>query len=133
MYINYFRFTALVICVVLFCITRPSVTLAENNLDKEARFVQKVKDEIAKLGTGPDARVDLKLHNKVKLKGYIGEIADESFVVVDEKTGSVTRVAYPQVKQVKGNNLSTGVTIAIAIGIVVALVVILGVSGSLAQ
>ena len=122
----YMRITAVVLVALLLNITCPSSASAGNSAEKEARFAQKVKQEIAKLGTGPDARVDLKLRDKTKLKGYITEVGDESFSVVDDKTGSATTVIYPQVKQVKGNNLSSGAKIAIAIGIIVAVAVIIG-------
>jgi hypothetical protein len=125
MHVAYVRIAAVVMVAVLLSITCPSSALAGGNPEKEARFAQKVKTEIAKLGTGPDARVDLKLRDKTKLKGYISEVSDQSFAVVDDKTGTATTVAYPQVKQVQGNNLSTGVKIAIGIAIVVAVLLIL--------
>jgi hypothetical protein len=93
--------------------------------EKEARFVEKVKESINRLGTGETARVEVKLHDKTKLKGYISQAGDESFVVVDAKTGAATKVAYPQVKQVKGNNLSKGAQIAIAVGIMLAVGLVL--------
>lgn len=126
MYLVYLRITAVVLVALLFNLTCPSRALAANSPEKEARFAQKVKKEIAKLGTGPNARVDLKLRDKAKLKGYISEVGDQSFAVVDDKTGSATTVTYPQVKQVKGNNLSTGAKIAITIGIILAVAVIIG-------
>jgi hypothetical protein len=85
--------------------------------EDEAKFTAKVKAKIAKLGTGSDAKIEIKLRDKTKLKGYISEINDDSFAITDSKTGAVTKVEYSQVKQVKGNNLSTGVKIAIGIGI----------------
>ena len=36
-----------------------------------------------------------------------------------KKTGGATEVPYPQVKSVKGNNLSTGAKIAIGVGIAI--------------
>jgi hypothetical protein len=36
-----------------------------------------------------------------------------------------TQVAYPQVKSVKGNNLSTGAKIAIGVGIAAAVIVLI--------
>jgi hypothetical protein len=86
--------------------------------EKEARFAQKVKEGISKLGTGTEARLEVKLRDKTKLKGYVSETGDESFVIVDEKTGRASTVTYPQVKQVKGNNLNTAAEIAIGIGVV---------------
>ena len=87
--------------------------------EREARFAEKVKAGIARLGTGADARVEVKLRDKRKLRGYVGEAGAEGFTVVDDKTGAATTVAYPQVKTVKGNNLSEGARIAIVAGIVV--------------
>lgn len=94
-----------------------SVT-AGSNEGKAARHAEKVKAAITKLGTGPAARVEIKLRDKTKLNGYVTEISDEYFVVANDKTGTPTVVAYPQVKQVKGNNLSTGAKIAIGIGVI---------------
>ena len=90
-----------------------------NNASKEARFAAKIKTAIAKLGTGPGARVEIKLRDKTRLKGYVKATNDDSFAVVDDKTGIATEIPYPQVKTVKGNNLSTGAKIAIGVGVAV--------------
>jgi hypothetical protein len=92
---------------------------------EEARAAERVKAGVARLGVGPDARVVVKLRDKTKLKGYIREASEGGFVVVDEKTGAATAVAYPQVGQVKGNNLSTGVKVAITVAIFVLLLALL--------
>ena len=122
----YIKITAVVLVALLLNIACPSLALAENSPEKEARFAQKVKREIAKLGTGPDARVEVTLRDKTKLKGYISEIVADHFMVSDLKTGTATPVAYPQVKQVKGNNLSTGAKIAIGVAVVVGILVVIG-------
>lgn len=98
---------------------------ADSKAEKEARFAEKVKEGIGKLGTGTEARVEIKLRDKRKLKGYIGDAGADGFSVVDAKTGETTRVAYPQVQKVKGHNLSTGAKIAIGLGAAVAVLVIL--------
>lgn len=97
---------------------RPVSAVALTKAEKEARFAEKVRAGIAQLGTGTEARVEVKLRDKTKLKGYIGEAGAEQFTVVDAKTGAATVVAYPQVKQVTGNNLSKGAKIAIGIGVI---------------
>ena len=102
---------------------------AKTNTEKEARYAEKVKQAIAKLGTGETALVKIKLRDKTKLEGFIRTIGDDSFGVTDIKTGVATTVAYPQVKQVKGNNLSTGAKIAIGVGIAVAILVVIIASG----
>ncbi len=100
---------------------------AKPSVDKDAQFAAKVKAAIFKLGTGPAARVSVKLRDGTKLKGYVAEAGDDRFVVVDEKSGASTEVPYPQVKQGKGNNLSTGAKIAIAVVIIVVVGTILGI------
>ena len=89
---------------------------AKSDAGKEARRAEKVRTQLARLGTGEDARVRLELRDKTKLEGYISEAGAESFVITDP-AGKTTTVAYPQVKKVQGNNLSTGAKIAIGIGI----------------
>lgn len=101
----------------LVSLTGGRLAAAADDGSKDAAFSEKVKAEIAKLGTGPSAVVEVKLRNKAKVKGYIQEVSENYFVVVDRKTGAATEVPYPQVKQVKGNNLSTGAKVAIGVGI----------------
>jgi hypothetical protein len=98
---------------------------AASSAEKEARFAGKVKLGIEKLGSGPDIRVEVKLRDKTRLKGYISEISEDGFVVMDVKTGASNSIAYADVKQVKGNNMSTGakIGIGIAIGVGVTLLV----------
>jgi hypothetical protein len=119
------RIMSTLLVVLLTSIACPSRALAGDKPEKEAQFAQKVKSEIARLGTGPDARVEVKLRDKTKLKGYISELGNESFAVVEDRAGSATTVTYPQVKQVKGNNLSTGAKILIGVGIGFGIVLLL--------
>jgi len=105
------------------CVTAAT---AKPSAEKNAKFAAKVKAGIVKLGTGPAARVEVKLRDGSKLKGYVSEANDASFVVVDDKTGVTRDVPYPQVKQVKGNNLSTGAKIAIAVVIFIVVFAIIG-------
>jgi hypothetical protein len=92
---------------------------AKTSAEKEARRVEKVRAQLAKLGVGREAVVKLELRDKTRLAGYISEAGAETFVVTD-KAGRATTVAYPQVGKARGNNLSTGAKIAIGIGIGVA-------------
>ena len=97
--------------------------------EKEVRFAARVKENVSKLGTGKEARIAVNLRDKTKLKGYVSQINENSFTVVDEKTGNASEVPYSKAKQVKGNNLSTGVKIAIGVGIVLVVLFILGTTG----
>jgi hypothetical protein len=96
------------------------------DLKNKKRLVlrRKVKEGISKLGTGAEARIEVKLRDKTKLKGYVSEAGEDSFVIADEKTGATSTVTYAQVKQVKGNNLSTAAEIAIGVGVIILPIVI---------
>ena len=89
---------------------------AKSSAEKEARRVEKVRAQLAKLGTGKDAVVRVELRDKTKLEGYISEAGADSFVITS-KAGVATTVAYPQVAKARGNNLSTGAKIGIGVGI----------------
>lgn len=102
-----------------------SEVLAQTRTDDEAQRTEQVRAEIAKLGTGPDARIKLKLLDQRKVEGYISEAGADSLVVMNPKNGVATTVAYPQVGTAKGNNLSDGARIAITVGISIALTILL--------
>src|SRR5262245_23973953 len=103
---------------------------ASSNPDKDTKLAQKVKTAILQLGTGPSSQVDIKLRDKTRLSGYVSEIGDNSFAVTDLKTAEVTTVAYPNVAQVKGNNLSTRtkwiIAGAVAAGVAITLYIVRG-------
>ncbi len=95
--------------------------------DSDALFAAKVKAEVAKLGAGSNARVKVRLRDKTKLEGYVSEVAEEHFVVTDSKTGKAVTVSYSEVEKVKGNNLSAGAKIGIAVAVAAAVGVIIAV------
>ena len=103
-----------------------ALTPVEARVDpsEEARFAARVKEAVRQLGTGAAARIEVRLKDRTKLKGYVAEASDLGFSVVNVKSGAATHVAYPQVQKVKGNNLSTGAKIAIGLGAAVAVLVI---------
>ena len=97
--------------------------LAGTKAEKESRRAEKVRTQLAKLGTGADARVRLELRDKTKLEGFVSEAGADTFAVTDG-AGKTTTVDYSQVKKAQGNNLSTGAKIAIGAGIAAAIVLI---------
>ena len=112
------KVVALVVIGFLLHVSGVSCAYAGSKEEKEIRFAEKVKEGISKLGTGPEARVEVKLQDKRKLKGYISEAGEDSFVLVDEKTRTTSIVTYSQVQQVKGNNLSKAAKVAIGVGVI---------------
>jgi small nuclear ribonucleoprotein (snRNP)-like protein len=107
-------------------------TTKANTIDnqKEAKFAEKVKLNIAKLGVGKEAKVQVKLKDGTKLKGFISEITDDYFVVTNEKDGQSTAIPYPQVKQVKGKNNLSGKTIIVITGFILAVLAAIALASS---
>jgi hypothetical protein len=101
------------------------LAFAESKEEKQARFAEKIKSNVLKLGTGESTRIKVKLRDQTKLEGYISDAGADTFTVTNRKTGVATTVAYPQVKSVQGNNLSTGAKIAIGVGIAAAIIFII--------
>ncbi len=97
---------------------------AKTKAEKQVVIAGKVKAGLEKLGIGDDTRVHVKLRDKTKLSGYISGINSETFVVTNLKTGQSTAVAYADVAQVKGQNLTRGQKIAIGVGIAAVLVIV---------
>ena len=98
---------------------------ADSKEEKQARFAEKIKANVLKLGIGDSTRVKVKLRDQAKLEGYISDAGAETFTVTNRKTGVATTVAYPEVKSVQGNNLSTGAKIAIGVGIAATIIFII--------
>lgn len=123
------KYLTLILTILVINLALSTSVFAGTKEDKTAKNAEKVKTEITKLGVGTDAKIQVKLKDGTKLKGYVSQINENSFVVVDDKTGNASEVPYPNAKQVKGNNLSSGTVILIG---VVALIIIAAVifSGS---
>jgi carbon monoxide dehydrogenase subunit G len=97
---------------------------AQSMVGRDPRRAEQVKLEISKLAAGRETKVSVKLRDHTKLTGFIGQIEEERFILTNAKTGAATAVAYADVTQVKGHNLSTGAKIAIGIGIGVGVTVL---------
>ena len=119
------KFRSLIVLSLMLSLACYTSVRASSNPEEDAKAAAKVKAALTKLGTGTDARVEIKLRDKTKLKGYVSELGDDHFMLVQDKTGTVTQVAYPQVQKVKGKNRLTGETIG-AIVIVAALLAVIG-------
>ena len=111
--------------VLLHALLYAETVSAASKAEKQARFALKVKANLEKLGVGEDTLIVVKLRDKTKVAGYLSAINEESFSVTSLTTGTATSIAYPQVKQVKGHNLTTGqkVTIGVAVAVVIAVII----------
>jgi hypothetical protein len=79
---------------------------------------EKVKAQVAKRGTGPKAKVTVKLKDQTRLKGYISNASGDSFSLSDAKTGQVKTLAYSDVAEVKKQGgMSLPAKIGIGVGV----------------
>lgn len=92
---------ALVACLIMMT---ASSGRAQSRPQDDAPASEKFRAKVAKLGTGKRSRADITLKDDRRLKGYIGEISENSFTLVDPKRGTVTNIAYDEVRQVKSRN-----------------------------
>lgn len=111
------RFLSVSVIVLLLNMVGVIPAYAKSQDEAQARS-QKVKEGIVKLGTGEGAKVQLTLRDGRKLKGYVREAGQDTFVVVDPKTGAATTVAYPEVKEIKRNKLASGAKIGLGVAAV---------------
>lgn len=100
---------------------------AQSPATTQSTQAEKIKVRVMRIGVGR-ARVEVKLRNHMKMKGFIGQIADDGFSLVDPKSGTVTPVPYDQVLQVKNINRSALVALAIAAGTVTGLMLLIALS-----
>lgn len=80
----------------------------------------KIKATVAKRGTGPKAKVTVKLKDNTKLKGFVSQSGSDSFTVTDAKTGQVRTLAYTDVAEVKkqgGMSMAAKIGIGVGIGL----------------
>jgi multisubunit Na+/H+ antiporter MnhB subunit len=79
--------------------------------------IEKIKTNVSKRGTGEKERVNVKMRNGTKMKGFISQAGQDSFTLTDSKTKQTSTLAYSDVAQVKGTGLSTTSKILIGVGI----------------
>lgn len=103
---------------------------AASQVKDEAKWVQKVKSDVAKRGVGEKAYVKVKLRNNSEVKGFVSQAGEDDFIVADSKSGAKTTIAYRDVSKVQGKGLSLGVKIAIGVGILIVVVVVVAVAAS---
>jgi hypothetical protein len=78
------------------------------------------------VGVGRDARVEIKLRDHTKLKGYVGEAAEDSFTLIDAKTSAPRTIPYADVEQLKkpgSGGISTRTWVIIGAAAVAAVVI----------
>jgi hypothetical protein len=74
----------------------------------DTKAIEKTRTKVQKIGVGGNARVEVKLRDNTQLKGFISDASQDSFTVVDTKTGSSRTVSYADTSAVNkaGGGLS---------------------------
>ncbi|MCA1633965.1 MAG: hypothetical protein LC802_09670 [Acidobacteria bacterium] len=74
-----------------------------------AQQAAEARAKVLRMGVGSKARVEVRLRDDSKLKGYVSAASDDSFTVTDSKTGASQAVSYAEVAEMKksGGGLST--------------------------
>ena len=78
-----------------------SLVSAQTKTDKTAFSIDRIKTDVAKRGTGENKRVEVKMLDGTKRKGYISQADEDSFTLIDSKTDQAVSLAYGDVTQVK--------------------------------
>ena len=117
-----------VLCCLLITTANLSLISAQTNTNNNASSIAKIKANVLKRGTGENKRVEVKMLDGTKLKGYISQAGEDSFNLTDSKSGQSAAIAYRDVAQVKGSGLSKGakIGIGIAVGAVVVVAIVVG-------
>ena len=106
--------------VVLLCHAGDSLLIRKVGAGQGGSVSDKVKTFVAQRGTGPKAKVTVKLKDNTKLKGYISDAGNDSFTLSDSKTGQARTLAYSDVAEVKKpGGMSLVAKIGIGVGIFV--------------
>ena len=79
--------------------------------------VERIHQLITKLGTGETALVAVRMNDKTAIAGYVQEFDQDSFTVVDRKTGEAVKVSAYKIDKLQGFNASTGAEVHEGTGI----------------
>jgi hypothetical protein len=93
------RIIALLIAGLVINLVCAPATAVGQQTGSDAR-AEKMKAKVIEIGTGSDARVEVRLNDGRRVKGYISESKDDYFTVVDDKAGVATRIDYSQAQKI---------------------------------
>ncbi|HEX8337489.1 MAG TPA: hypothetical protein VF621_12215 [Pyrinomonadaceae bacterium] len=89
------------------------------------RAAGETRAAVQRLGAGSKKRVEVRLQDGARLKGYVSAAGEDAFTLTDSKTGQARTLAYADVSRVKkaGGGLSTRAWVIIGAAAVTAVVV----------
>ena len=110
------KLNAILVLFSMFLVSSQIPFLAQSDSKKNEKKIEKIKQKINKLGTGENVIIKVKLYTDTTYQRYLSQVGADNFVVVD-KTGNQITINFADVDSIGGKNLSTGVKIAIGVGI----------------
>ena len=86
-----------------------SLSAASAGAQNVGAAAERARAVVTRVGVGEKAKVEVKLPDATKVKGYVSEAGADSFTVVDRQTGAARTFNYADVAEVKkrGGGLST--------------------------
>jgi small nuclear ribonucleoprotein (snRNP)-like protein len=75
--------------------------LVPGSVNAQSDSVEKTRSKVHTLSTNRDKQIEVKLHDKTKIKGYIVSVDSDSFTVADSSTATSQKVLYSDVDEVK--------------------------------
>jgi hypothetical protein len=90
----------------------------------DTQAAEKIRTKVQKIGVGPNARVEVKLRDNTQYKGYISDADQDTFTVIDQKSGARQTASYTDTSSVKkaGSGISAKTWIILGAAAVGALV-----------
>lgn len=114
----------LISTLLLFCLGIGATAFGQTTDQRE----EKARQAAAKVGTGSNAKVDVKLRDGSKLKGYITSVNSDSISLVDDKGGATRDVRFADIQEIKKRGgLSTGAKIAISTAVAGTAAIVFGI------
>lgn len=100
------RTFAVILATILISLTLGLGSAGAQNVHAAAERARAV---VTRVGVGEKARVEVRLPDRTKVKGYVSGAGPDSFTVTDAKSGATRTFAYSEVSEVKkrGGGLST--------------------------
>ena len=90
-------------------ITAVSFGLPSTASARSTEDVEKIRTRVQVLSASKDSQVEVKFHDKTKIKGYIVSVEPVSFTLRDPKDGRLQSITYAEVDSVSkaSNGIST--------------------------
>jgi hypothetical protein len=74
---------------------------AQAQTSRDAELAAKARAKVASIGVGQNAKVEVKLRDQSRIRGYVSEVQQDSFTVVERETGVSRSVAYADAMELK--------------------------------